>query len=110
VPARFARIVVPEVVAPLIGAAFAARLAVKQVRAAGEQHWGELRTIPRTTVTWGTPTATHPSGSHPSGQPHAGNHGNGHRRHRNHGGTSHPSDWGPGPGARSWRRELPPPD
>jgi len=115
VPARFARIVVPEVIAPLIGAAFAARLAIRQVRAAGEQHWGELRSIPRTTVTWGSPTATHPSGydpsgQHPSAEPHTGHHGNGHRNPRNQGGRSHPYDWGPGPGTRSWRRELPPPE
>ena len=115
VPARFARIVVPEVVAPLIGAAFAARLAIRQVRAAGEQHWGELRSIPGTTVTWGSPTATHPSGhdpsgQHPSAEPHTGHHGNGHRNPRNQGGRSHPSDWGPGPGTRSWRREPPPPE
>jgi hypothetical protein len=115
VPARFARIVVPEVIAPLIGAAFAARLAVRQVRSAGQQHWGELRAIPRTTVTWGTPTTTHPSGRHPSGQhpggqPHTGHHGNGHRNPRDHGGRSHPSEWGPGPGTRSWREELPPPE
>jgi hypothetical protein len=110
VPARFARIVVPEVVAPLIGAAFAARLAVKQVRAAGEHHWGELRSIPSTTVTWGSPTTTHPSGRHPSGAEHpsggqpAPHHGNGQRA-----GRSGPSDWGPGP-APSWRQELPPPE
>ena len=114
VPSRFARIVVPEVVAPLIGAAFAARLALKQVRSAGDQYWRELRPISRTTVTWGTPTATHPgshpSGQHPSAQPHTGHHGNGHRNPGDQGGRSHPSDWGPGPGTRSWRPELPPPE
>jgi hypothetical protein len=121
VPARFARIVVPEVVAPLIGGAFAARLAVRQVRSAGRQRWGELRSIPRTTVTWGRPTATHPSGrqaagdqhpagQHPSAQPHPDHHGNGHRKSEGRGGRSHPSDWGPGPGGRSWRQELPPPE
>lgn len=119
VPARFARIVVPEVVAPLIGAAFAARLAVKQVRAAGEYHWDQLRSIPRTTVTWGSPTpahpssrhpsgaqhpsARHPSGQHPSGQYDTG-HGNGHRS----GGPEGPPDWGPS--HPSWRQELPPPE
>ena len=123
VPARFARIVVPEVVAPLIGAAFAARLAVKQVRAAGEERWGELRSIPRTTVTWGTPitehpsarhpsSAQHPAGQHPSGGQQAGHHGNGHRSPGpgDQGGRSHPSEWGPGPGTPSWRQELPPPE
>jgi hypothetical protein len=53
VPGRFARIVIPEVVAPLIGSAFAARLASRQVRALGEQQWGRLRLLPRTTVQWG---------------------------------------------------------
>src|SRR6266545_2338236 len=52
IPARFARIVIPEVVAPLVGSAFAARLATRQVRAAGERHWGELRLLPRTSATW----------------------------------------------------------
>jgi hypothetical protein len=52
VPARFARIVIPEVVAPLVGSAIAARLASRQVRAAGERHWAELRRLPPTTVTW----------------------------------------------------------
>ena len=52
VPARFARVVIPEVVAPLVGSAIAARLATRQVRAAGERHWGELRLLPRTTMTW----------------------------------------------------------
>jgi hypothetical protein len=120
VPARFARIVIPEVVAPLIGGVFAARLAIKQVRSAGRQHWGELQSVPRTTVTWGRPSATHPSGGHagggqhaagrhPSAQPDPG-HGNGHRKPDSDGGRSHPSDWGPGPGTRSWRQELPPPE
>jgi hypothetical protein len=52
VPVRFARVVIPEVIAPLIGSAFAARLASRQVRAAGERRWGELRLMPRTTATW----------------------------------------------------------
>jgi hypothetical protein len=52
VPARFARVVIPEVVAPLVGSAFAARLASRQLRAAGERRWGELRLLPRTTATW----------------------------------------------------------
>jgi hypothetical protein len=119
VPLRFARIVIPEVVAPLIGAAFAARLAIKQVRSAGDQRWAELRSIPRTTVTWGSPTSAHPGGHpsdgqhpadrHPSAQPPPG-HGNGHRTSGSQGGRSHPSDWGPGPDADSWRQELPPPE
>jgi hypothetical protein len=120
VPMRFARIVLPEVVAPLVGAAFAARLALKQVRSAGERHWGELRKLPRTTVTWGRPSAGgRPSGGHPSGGEqggqwgggqHAGHHGNGHNR-RAPGTPPHPSEWGPGPDDNpSWRQELPPPD
>lgn len=119
VPVRFARIVIPEVVAPLVGAAFAARLALKQVRSAGEKHWGELRSLPRTTVTWGRPSGSeHPTGGHPSGGPggpwgggqHAGSQGNGHNR-RAPGSSSHPSEWGPGPGGDStWRQELPPPE
>ena len=120
VPPRFARVVIPEVIAPLIGAAFAARLALKQVRSAGEAHWAQLRAMPRTTVTWGSPTTGehssghHPGGEHPSGQGwgggrHAGHHGNGHRGRT--GGSSHPSEWGPGPGGDpSWRQELPPPE
>jgi hypothetical protein len=119
VPARFARVVIPEVIAPLIGAAFAARLALKQVRSAGETHWAQLRAIPRTTVTWGSPTSGgHPSGhqpggEHPSGQGWGGGqqagHGNGQRGRA--GGSSHPSEWGPGPGGNpSWREELPPPE
>jgi hypothetical protein len=63
VPARFARIVVPEVVAPLVGSAVAARLAARQVRTGGEQHWGQLRTAPRTTVSWGDPST--PNGGRP---------------------------------------------
>ena len=53
IPGRFARIVLPAIVAPLIGSAVAARLASRQVRAGGELHWGRLRTIPRTTAEWG---------------------------------------------------------
>jgi hypothetical protein len=86
VPARFARIVIPEIVAPLIGSAFAARLATRQVRAGGEQHWGRLRTIPRTTATWGPPDTPN-GGRPPSGW--------------------HPSGWGPPPGDEP--RQLPPP-
>lgn len=52
VPARFARVVIPEVVAPLVGSVFAARLASRQLRASGERRWGELRLMPRTTATW----------------------------------------------------------
>ncbi len=63
VPGRFARIVLPEIVAPLIGSAVAARLASRQVRAGGEQHWGRLRTIPRTTAEWGAPVT--PNGGRP---------------------------------------------
>jgi hypothetical protein len=85
VPARFARIIIPEIVAPLIGSAVAARLASRQVRAGGEQHWGWLRTMPRTTATWGPPIT--PNG----GRPPAG---------------WHPSGWGPPPGGP---RQLPPP-
>ena len=84
-PARFARIVVPEVVAPLVGGAVAARLASRQVRNAGQQHWGQLRTLPRTTVTWGTPV------------------GNGHAPR----GGSNPSRWGQGP---TGHPSLPPPE
>jgi hypothetical protein len=86
VPARFARIVIPEVVAPLIGSAVAARLAARQVRAGGEQHWGRLRTTPRTTATWGPP-GTPDGGRPPSGW--------------------HPSGWSPPPGDEP--RQLPPP-
>jgi hypothetical protein len=71
VPARFARIVIPEIVAPLIGSAVAARLAARQIRAGGEQHWGRLRMTPPTTATWGPPDTPNggrpPSGWHPSG-------------------------------------------
>jgi hypothetical protein len=86
VPARFARIVIPEVVAPLIGSAVAARLAARQVRAGGEQHWGRLRTMPTTVAQWGPPIT--PNG----GRPPAG---------------WHPSGWGPPPGDEP--RQLPPP-
>jgi hypothetical protein len=86
VPARFARIVIPEVVAPLVGSAVAARLAARQVRAGGEQHWGRLRTTPRTTATWGPPVTPN-GGRPPSGW--------------------HPSGWGPPPGDEP--RQLPPP-
>ena len=87
VPGRFARIVIPEIVAPLIGSAVAARLALRQVRAGGEQHWGRLRTTPRTTAEWGPPVT--PNG----GRPPAG---------------WHPSGWGPPPGDEP--RQLPPPE
>jgi hypothetical protein len=87
VPARFARIVIPEVVAPLIGSAVAARLANRQVRAGGEQHWGRLRMMPRTTAEWGTPVT--PNGGRPPG-------------------SWHPSGWGPPPGEGP--RQLPPPE
>jgi hypothetical protein len=86
VPARFARIVIPEVVAPLIGSAVAARLAARQVRAGGEQHWGRLRTTPPTTASWGAPITPN-GGRPPSGW--------------------HPSGWGPPPGEGP--RQLPPP-
>jgi hypothetical protein len=62
VPRRFARIIAPEIVAPLVGAAFAARLAARQVREAGERCWAE---IPRTTVIWGTPIPASGNGSDP---------------------------------------------
>jgi hypothetical protein len=87
VPARFARIVIPEVIAPLIGSAVAARLAARQVRSGGERHWGALRTMPRTTAQWGPPVT--PNG----GRPPAG---------------WHPSGWGPPPGDEP--RQLPPPE
>jgi hypothetical protein len=87
VPARFARIVIPEVIAPLIGSAVAARLAARQIRSGGERHWGALRTMPRTTTQWGPPVT--PNG----GRPPAG---------------WHPSGWGPPPGDEP--RQLPPPD
>ena len=120
VPSRFARIVIPEVVAPLIGAAFAARLASRQVRAAGQDHWEQIRTVPSTTVTWGAPSrpGPHPAaGRHPSagGPGAAGATGatgagwaNGHPNGGAHG-RSGPSDWGPAPGDRGWHQELPPP-
>jgi hypothetical protein len=61
VPARFARIVIPEVVAPVIGGVVAARLANKQVRSAGEAHWLELRgPAPTTEVRWGQPSPPPP--------------------------------------------------
>jgi len=87
VPVRFARIVIPEIIAPLIGSAVAARLAARQVRSGGEQHWGRLRTMPRTTAQWGPPIT--PNG----GRPPAG---------------WHPSGWGPPPGDEP--RQLPPPE
>ncbi|HZD68720.1 MAG TPA: hypothetical protein VFA45_07320, partial [Actinomycetes bacterium] len=62
VPGRFARIVIPEVVAPLIGSVLSARLALRQVRTAGGTHWAQLRAMPRTTVSWGTPTTPHRPG------------------------------------------------
>jgi hypothetical protein len=99
IPARFARIVIPEVVAPLVGAAFAARIAVRQVRAAGGHHWAQLRSMPRTTVTWGTPTTPH--------RPRAGG-GSGANGTRPPG--SHPSTWGPDPGKPPRRQALPPPE
>jgi hypothetical protein len=88
IPARFARIIIPEVVAPLIGSAIAARLAARQVRAGGEQHWGRLRTMPRTTASWGPPVT--PNG----GRPPTG---------------WHPSGWGPSAG-EGGRGMLPPPE
>jgi len=87
VPARFARIVIPEIVAPLIGSAVAARLAARQVRAGGEQHWGRLRTLPRTTASWGPPVT--PNGGRPPS-------------------AWHPSGWGTPPGDEP--RQLPPPE
>ena len=89
VPARFARIVIPEVVAPLIGSAVAARLAARQVRSGGEQHWGRLRTMPRTTASWGEPVTSN-GGRPPSGW--------------------HPSHWGPPPDDEPRPRPLPPPE
>jgi hypothetical protein len=71
VPARFARIVIPEVIAPVIGGVIAARLASRQIRAAGRNHWLELRgPEPTTEVRWG-PSAPPP-------RPGPGD-GNGHR-------------------------------
>jgi hypothetical protein len=86
IPARFARIVIPEVVAPLIGSAVAARLASRQVRTGGQQHWARLRMGPGTTAHWGPPTT--PNGGRPAG-------------------GWHPSGWGPPPGHEP--RQLPPP-
>jgi hypothetical protein len=87
IPGRFARIVLPAIVAPLIGSAVAARLASRQVRAGGEQHWGRLRTTPWTVAEWGAPVV--PNGGRPP--------------------TSwHPSGWGPPPGDEP--RQLPPPE
>jgi len=63
-PARFARIVIPEVIAPLVGAVWAARLASQSIRTTGEQCWGELRLLPRTTVSWGPSTW---NGGNPAG-------------------------------------------
>jgi hypothetical protein len=87
VPARFARIIIPEVVAPLVGSAVAARMAARQVRAGGEQHWGQLRTMPRTTAQWGPPT---PNGGRPPGQWNLGG-------------------WDQPPGSGGEPRSLPPP-
>jgi hypothetical protein len=89
VPARFARVVIPEVVAPLVGSAFAARLAARQVRSLGEQHWGRLRTEPRTTVRWGEASAGN-GGRPPEGWDPAG--------------------WGRPPGPGEPRSLPPPPD
>jgi hypothetical protein len=80
VPTRFARVVIPEVIAPLVGSAFAARLAFRQVRAAGERRWGELRLLPRTTATWRPATD---NGEAPRG-------GTGHRALPPPDDTSHP--------------------
>jgi hypothetical protein len=63
-PARFARIVIPEVIAPLVGGIWAARLASQSLRATGERCWGELRLLPRTTVSWGPSTW---NGGNPAG-------------------------------------------
>jgi hypothetical protein len=68
IPARFARIVIPEVVAPVIGGVIASRLANRQVHSAGEAHWLELRgPAPTTEVRWGQP------GPPPPPPPGAGN-------------------------------------
>jgi hypothetical protein len=88
IPARFARIVIPEVIAPLIGSAVAARMAARQVRAGGEQHWGQLRTMPRTTADWGEPIV--PNGGRAPG-------------------AWNPSGWGEPPGSGDEPRPLPPP-
>jgi hypothetical protein len=98
IPGRFARIVIPEVVAPLVGSVFAARVAFRQVRSAGEEHWARLRSMPRTTATWGTPTFQRPGPA------------DGHNGGRPPGSGSYPSTWGPGPGSHPGRQELPPPD
>ncbi len=105
VPTRFARIVIPEVVAPLVGSVFAARMAVRQVRTAGQARWAELRSMPRTTATWGTPTMSHRPGPGPH-RPDPGG-ANGGRPP-----GSHPSTWGPNPhpGGGFNRQELPPPE
>jgi hypothetical protein len=72
VPRRFARIVIPEVVAPLIGGAIAARLAMRQLRQAGEAHWLEVRgPAPTTEVHWGSPEQPEDPGPYQ---------GNGHQR------------------------------
>jgi hypothetical protein len=80
IPTRFARVVIPEVIAPLVGSAFAARLAYRQVRVAGERRWGELRLLPRTTATWRPATD---NGEAPRG-------GTGHRALPPPDDTSHP--------------------
>jgi hypothetical protein len=68
IPARFARIVIPEVVAPVIGGVIASRLANRQVHSAVEAHWLELRgPAPTTEVRWGQP------GPPPPPPPGAGN-------------------------------------
>jgi hypothetical protein len=89
VPMRFARIVIPEVIAPLIGSAVAAKLAARQVRAGGELHWGQIRTTPPTTVHWGAPST--PNG----GRPPTG---------------WDPRGWGWPPGPGEGPRSLPPPE
>jgi hypothetical protein len=67
VPARFARIVIPEVLAPLVGAAVGARLAARQVRGEGRRHWAELRGQPSTIVSWGSPSAASRNGDETPG-------------------------------------------
>lgn len=67
IPRRFARIVIPEVISPLIGGAIAARLAVRQLRQSGESYWLEVRgPAPSTDVSWGRPEPA-------SSGPHQGN-------------------------------------
>ena len=66
VPARFARVVIPEVVAPVVGSAWAGRLAARQVRAAGERHWAALRSRAEP---WAVPPAARPAEG--NGQPPA---------------------------------------